>query len=135
SLYRFVDSICAFCAVQNRSPAYLPASKEFLAYVHELGEKTKKYLASFHTKLPSDSSSFNVYRQALAVLRIAWSEIHRRVKPTADADTLHLPSSLLWVFVRRLRTLSAFSDADFAVFHIEQLNYLQVVAEDIRGHA
>jgi hypothetical protein len=135
SLYRFVDSISAFTGVQIQSPAYLSASKLFLSYVHELGEKTKEYLTTFHTNTPSDAASFNIYRQELAVLRNAWSEIHRRVKPTADADTLHLPASLLWIFVRRLNTIPDFADVDFAVFHTEQLNYLQVVAKGIRDTA
>jgi hypothetical protein len=54
------------------------------------------------------------------------------VKPVADADTLRLPSALIQVLVRRLRALPDFANADFAVFHTEKLNFLQVVATGIR---
>lgn len=132
SLFRFVESICTFCGTSIESPAYLPASKEFLASIYELGEKTKEYLTLFHNRLPSDPTAYNVYRQVLTSLRYAWFDIHCRVKPVSDADTLHLPSPLIQVLVRRLRTLPDFARANFAVFHTEKLNFLQVVATGIR---
>jgi hypothetical protein len=132
SLFRFVESICSFCGTATESPAYLPASKEFLSSIFELGEKTKEYLTLFHDRLPVDPSDYGVYRQVLTSLRYAWFEVHRRVKPVADADTLHLPSALIQVMIRRLQGLSDFANADFAVFHTEKLNFLQVVATGIR---
>jgi hypothetical protein len=132
SLYRFVESICWFCGTASESPAYLPASKKFLSSIFDLGRKTKEYLSSFHQRLPSDPKAYSVYRQILVILRYAWFEIHCRVKPVADADTLHLPWALIQVLVRRLRTLPGFATADFAVFHTEQLNFLQVVAPGMR---
>jgi len=98
----------------------------------ELGEKTKEYLIRFHHRLPNDPADYGVYRQELTSLRYAWFEVHRRVKPVSDADTLHLPSALIQVLVRRLQTLPDFAKADFAVFHTERLNFLQVVATGIR---
>lgn len=132
ALYRFVESICSFCGTPSESPAYLQASRDFLSCIKDLGEKTKDYLLSFHQRLPADPLDYGVYRQELTTLRYSWFEIHRRVKPVSDADTLHLPSPLIQVLVRRLRSIPDFSRADFAVFHTEKLNFLQVVATGIR---
>jgi hypothetical protein len=135
SLYRFIETICVFCSTDSEYPAYLDASTKFLSYIRDLGTATKEYLVSFPDKLPSDLADYKLYRQELATLRSAWFELHKRVKPTDDADVLHLPAPLICAVLRRLRSIPKFKDIELAVFHTEQLNYLQVVATNIRETA
>jgi hypothetical protein len=132
SLYRFVEDICAFCSADSKYPAYLEANKKFLSHIAELGTATKEYLSSFPSKLPNSPADYKVYRQELATLRGAWSEIHKRVKPAGDADLLHLPAPLICGLLRKLRSAAEFKDVELAVFHTEQLNYLQVIATNFR---
>ena len=132
SLYRFVDSICAYCSLEAGYPAYPDPSKEFLLYVGELGNATKAYLETFPTRIPTDPNDYNIYRQELLNLRDNWFEIHRRVKPTSDADALHLPIPLIRAFTRRVSSVKGLEKTRLAVFHTEQLNYLQVVATGIQ---
>jgi hypothetical protein len=132
ALYRFIESIEAFCDVRRGFPAYLEASREFLVFVEQLAASTKKYLTDFPSKLPTDALRYASFRQELKTLRYAWFEIHRRIKPIADADTLHVPTPLISSLERRLRKVAAFQNTRFAVLHTERLNYLQVVASGIR---
>ena len=93
SLYRFVDSVCSSCERRGHYPAYLEANRSFIDYVCELGEATKTYLRSFPDKLKQTPlGDYNSARQELLNLRISWFELHRRVKPASDADTLDLHS-------------------------------------------
>jgi hypothetical protein len=135
SLLRFVESIRKFCEVRNGYPAFLPASQTFLEFIEQLAQATKKHLSTFPSRSPAGKDEFPIYRQELFTLREAWSEIHRRVKPIADADTLHVPSALIKSLERRLQTVDRFRETQFAVLHTEWLNYLQVVASRIRSTA
>src|SRR6266478_8758632 len=132
ALYRFIESIEVFCDVRRGFPAYLEASREFLVFVGQLAASTKKYLTDFPSKLPTDALRYASFRQELKTLRYAWFEIHRRIKPIADADTLHVPTPLISSLERRLRKVPPFQNTRFAVLHTERLNYLQVVASGIR---
>ncbi len=89
-------------------------------------------MLDFPSKLPTDLSRYPSFRQELKTLRYAWFEIHRRIKPIAEADTLHLPTPLVSGLERRLRSVLRFQKTRFAVLHTERLNYLQVVASGIR---
>jgi hypothetical protein len=133
SLLRFVESITKLCDLRPDYPAYLSASRDFLGLIQNLAQKTREYLSAFPSRAPTDRRKFPVYRQELFTLREAWSEIHRRVKPMADADTLHVPSALINALVRRLQTVGRFKESRVAVLHTEWLNYLQVVASRIRN--
>src|SRR5258708_3731750 len=135
SLFRFVESIRKFCEVRNGYPAYLSASQNFLRFIDQLAQATKQHLSTFPSRSPTNSREYPIYRQELFTLREAWSEIHRRVKPIADADTLHVPSALINTLVRRLQTVDRFQKVELAVLHTEWLNYLQVVASRIRSTA
>jgi hypothetical protein len=130
SLYRFVDAVCALA--EHPPSAYMVASERFFKYIRELGAQTKSYLEQFPTRLPAHPPLVKVYRQKLTILRDCWSELHRYVKPAVDADTLNVPFALLEVFYGRLNELPRFSDVTFTVFHLQQLNYVQVRASWIR---
>jgi hypothetical protein len=97
-----------------------------------LGKTTKDHLASFPDKLPANPRDYKIYRQELVTLRSAWFELHKRVKPSADADMLRLPAPLICALLRRLKSIPEYRDIELAVFHTERLNYLQVIATNIR---
>ncbi len=133
SLLRFVESIRLFCEIRKDYPAYLPASRDFLDFIDRLAQDTNRYLSSFPSRLPADPTDYPAYRQELWTLREGWSEIHRRIKPIADADTLRIPSALINSMVRRLQRNPKFEGTRLVVLHTQILNYLQVVASKIRG--
>lgn len=110
----------------------MAASELFFEYVKQLGARTKEYLEQFPTKLPIHPPFVKVYRQKLTIIRDCWSELHRYVKPAVDADTLNVPFALMEVFNRRLNELPRFNKVTFTVFHLQQLNYVQVKASWIR---
>jgi hypothetical protein len=130
SLYRFVDAVCG--AAETPPSAYMPASQLFFDYIKQLGARTKEYLEQFPTKLPTYAPLVKVYRQKLTIIRDCWSELHRYVKPAIDADTLNVPFALMEVFNTRLAELPEFNSVTFTVFHLQQLNYVQVKASWIR---
>lgn len=136
SLYRFVDSVCSSCHRRSGYPAYLESNRFFLDYVYELGDSTKRYLLSFPEKLSRvPASDYNVTRQELWNLRSSWFELHRRLKPASDADTLHLPYPLIRALVSRLHEITDFKTTRFVVIHTERLNYLQVTASSVEAAA
>jgi hypothetical protein len=130
SLYRFVDAVCS--VIESPPSAYMGASERFFAYIKQLGAETKAYLELFPTKLPTHPLLVKVYRQKLTILRDCWSELHRFVKPAVDADTLNVPFALMEVFNSRLNELPQFSRVTFTIFHLQELNYVQVKASWIR---
>lgn len=134
SLHRFISSVCATCEHREGGRAYPPPSDDFLKYIRQLGDCTKSFLESFPNSVPS-GPTYNFHRQKLWTLRSSWFELHQYVKPTTDAHTLSLPAPLIDGLLRRFRQLQGFAGTRFAVFHIEKLNYLQVVASGIRGIA
>jgi len=131
SLYRFVASVCAICDQREAGRCYLPASDIFLKYISHLGKRTKEFLEIFADSIPT-GPTYNLHRQKLWTLRSSWYELHQYVKPTTDAHTLSLPAPLIEGLIARFRNLPGFPDTRFAIFHIEKLNYLQVVASGIR---
>jgi len=130
SLYHFVESICALC--ENPTGAYIAPSDQFFAYITELGAKTKLYLSDFPAHIPRDPAFHRIYRQKLTILRGCWSEPHRLIKPSTDADTLNVPFPLLAAFYNKLNTLNHFADVTFTVFHLHDVNYVQIRASWIR---
>jgi hypothetical protein len=136
SLYRFVDSVCSSCHRTGVYPAYLESNRSFIDYVYSLGDSTKRYLLSFPEKLArTPASDYNVTRQELWNLRSSWFELHRRLKPASDADTLHLPYPLIRALVSRLHETTDFRTTRFVVIHTERLNYLQVTASSVETAA
>src|SRR5216684_2511234 len=133
SFYRFIDSIHKFCDWQPGFAAYLEGSSDFLSFVEQLANSTKAYLEDRPNNVPVNPTEYRVYRQELSLLRSAWHYVHRLVKPVADAHTLHLPESLIECLVRRLRSVQEFKDSKLAILHIKELNYLQVIANDMQS--
>lgn len=136
SLYRFVDSVCSSCQRRGGYPAYLESNRSFLEYVSGLGHATKRYLLYFPEKLAkTQARDYNITRQELWNLRSSWFELHRRLKPASEADTLHLPYPLIRALVWRLREVKEYGTTRFIVIHTEKLNYLQVTAASVETAA
>jgi hypothetical protein len=135
ALYHFVDSICARCDERRASPAYLGPSRKFFRYIRELGQATKVYTNDFVNSVPKDPRLYKVYREKLHLLASSWTALHRYVKAALDADTPSIPSPLVDSFLRRFTSIPRFKDAAFTVFHLHELNYLQVRAGFVRALA
>ncbi len=125
ALFSFVDSVCQFC-VDHDSPAYLSPSKEFFKYIRDLGDATKAYLNIFSEKAPKDSRLYQDYRQKLETIRSGWFEFHQFIKPAIDADTLSMPYPLVEALTRRLNQIKQLEKTKFILFHLDEVNYLQV---------
>ncbi len=136
SLYRFVDSISSLCDQPRDYPAYLPASEEFFKYIRLLGDSTKRYLDSFPQSVPTtDPVLYEARRSKLRLLRLTWFDIHQYVKAAVDADSLNVPLPFIDGVLRRLRKIPGLEKTDFTLFHIDELNYLQVRAGFFRDRA
>lgn len=131
ALYRFVDSV-AKLAEQSSSSVYVNASDEFFKYIRELGKKTKEYLCTFPNALPANDRLRIMYRQKLTVMWDAWRELHAFLKPATDADTLNTPFSLLEALYQKFHRIKGFENVEFTVFHLNEVNYLQVMASWFR---
>jgi len=131
ALYRFVGSVCNL-AEESSSSVYVKASDDFFEYIRVLGKRTKEYLIEFPKNLPTNDLLKNIHRQKLKVLRDAWSELHAFLKPTSDADTLNTPFSLLEALYQKFHRITGFENVEFTVFHLNEVNYLQVRASWFR---
>jgi hypothetical protein len=137
SLYQFVSSITQHCDSKNPAAAYLSSSERFFKYIVELGQATKAYVKDFpggRTQPPQ----FLDLRDDIAALRGSWQFLHLFVKPALDSDTLHLPTSLIQGLIERFREIPDYADTDFAIYHTDLFNYLNVqlnvfkpIADDI----
>jgi hypothetical protein len=125
SLYQFVSSITQYLETRNPAAAYLSSSERFFKYIIELGQATKAYLRNFPGGR-TQTAQFLDLRDDIAVLRGSWQFLHLFVKPALDSDTLHLPTSLIQGLIERFRETPGYSDTDFAIFHTDVFNYLNV---------
>jgi hypothetical protein len=140
SLHRFIDSIASSCQRNDEYPCYEEASRKFFDYIYSLAGATKAYLALFVSTLDpslasSDPQDFYSQTQVIRTLRDSWFELHQLVKPALDADTLHIPYSLVHALTRRFRRITGFDKAEFAVLHSTELNYFQIRASNMRKFA
>ncbi len=140
-------------------PVYTRPAQTFFKHIASLGLQTQEFLARFPDDAAKDARLTNSKRLKLLTLRTSWDSLHEYVGAVLDADTLHLPGPLLTLFETLLRPIMADDDADgtngngdqsgateggqlqaktakyeFAVFHTNQANYLQVpssIARDV----
>jgi hypothetical protein len=125
SLYQFVSSITDHCDSKSSAAAYLSSSEKFFSYVIELGNATKKYVSDFPGGR-TQAAQFLDLRDDIATLRSGWQFLHLFVKPALDSDTLHLPTSLIQGLIERFREIADYTDTDFAIYHTDLFNYLNV---------
>jgi hypothetical protein len=140
ALHRFIDSIASGCKVAGGYPSYAKSSTEFFKYILSLAEKTKAYLARFVEDLDpqlavDDPQDFYDRTQKIRNLRLNWFELHKLVKPALDADTLHVPCSLINALTARLQMIKGFEKVRFTVLHTNHLNYFQIGARSVRDFA
>jgi hypothetical protein len=136
TLFQFVYRIATLCERQRGPQTYDIASRTFLDYIRDLGNATLVYLDRFAESVPtSDPVLFYAHRQKLWNLRSNWNILHSFVKPAKDADTLRAPASLIAALTRRVAQIAGFENTKFAVFHTDELNYLHLNIDKIRGLA
>jgi hypothetical protein len=135
ALFSFVDSVCQQCEERLESPAYPQASRDFFSYIANLGRATKRFLNTFSYKAPQDPRLYIFYRGSLEVIRNGWFEFHQFIKPAVDADTLHIPFSLITALTSRFNDIKELKNTKFAVFHFNELNYLQVRVSAVKETA
>ena len=134
ALYGFVDSISVLCSRVPQSVAFTEPSFKFFQHVGKLAAASKSHLLSFDVGKAESANDddFHEMRDELRTIRSAWKELHKFIKAAIDADTLNQPSALISFMVARMRQLPGMSAADFAIFHTDEFNYLQVNPTSIR---
>jgi hypothetical protein len=134
ALYGFVDSISAQCSRIPQSVAFTESSTRFFQHVDHLATATKEHLAVFpedHIEAVTEEE-FHETRAELCTIRNVWKELHQFIKPATDADTLNQPTALVAAMLGRAKLLPELQDADFAIFHTDSFDYLQVNPTSIR---
>jgi hypothetical protein len=133
SLYAFVESVSAACTPAPQALAYTESSSEFFNFIIDLAKSTKEHLVGFERHADDSDEEFREARGELWTLRTAWRQLHRYIKPSADADTLDQPTALIDGMVSRLHLLSGFETTRFTIFHTDTFDYLQVNPGAISG--
>lgn len=134
ALYGFVDSISALCCQIPQSVAFTEPSMRFFGHIDDLACATKKHLEHFPARDvdAGTEEDFHHTRDELLTIRRAWQQLHRFIKSAVDADTLNQPTALVMAMLRRTKELPSMETADFAIFHTEKFDYLQVNPSSIR---
>ncbi len=136
SLYKFIDSVILPCAVKTHF-SYTSPSEEFFDFISKLGLSTKTHIADLSNELDealfaANPIDFDLRAQELATLRYSWFELHKFIKPAADAHTLESPAPLVTAMTARLRDLPGFENVRFAIVHTADLNYFQLHSNYVR---
>jgi hypothetical protein len=137
ALYGFVDSVSAHCNRIPQSVAFTASSARFFQHVDQLAAATKRHLSVFPAESVETTTEdeFHQTRDELLTIRRAWQELHQFIKPAVDADTLNQPSALVSAMRNRTKELPGLQHADFAIFHTDSFDYLQVNPTSIREAA
>src|ERR1700733_1584138 len=130
ALYAFIDYIIGEEGHREPSVAYGPAASRFLGFVTELATSCKDYIETWEV---DDDEEYEDRREELGTIRAAGKELHALIKPALDADTLRVPSAVVDGIVRRFKQLPNNGDAEFALFHSSEFNYVEVRTADL-GH-
>ncbi len=124
------------CAVARTDhPYYRDSSYQFFIHLENLIKKTLNYLED----LPRHPSKFTVIqrslRQKLKLLRDSWGLLHRYIKPSLDADALHIPLPLLDTLNDRLKQTPGCEKFDCAVFQLTAVNYAMLTYNEVNSVA
>lgn len=133
ALFRFVDAIVRRCSEIHEYPVYAGPSKTFLDYMSVLGNETKQFLEKFPESAERDNRTVNSKRRKLHSLRNGWEALHEYLKPALDADTLHIPTSLILALQDEVNRLEDLQDMKFAIFHSDR--YLQLPSGTLKETA
>jgi hypothetical protein len=131
-LHRFLQPIAKLCAVSETDhPYYRKSSYEFFSHLDKLIGMTLKYLEDLPQKPSKYPQIQRSVRQKLQVLRSSWGKLHRYIKPSLDADALHIPLSLLDAFQDLLQQVPRCGEFEFAVFQLTEVNYAMLTYEEV----
>jgi hypothetical protein len=126
ALFRFVDAVIRPCIDITEYPVYPRSSSDLVAKIKRLGDETKTFLDGFPAEAAKDPSTASSKRLKLSELRAHWETIHEYLKPILDADALHLPAALTTALQDAIDSIDVLKGISFTVFHINEVNYLQV---------
>jgi hypothetical protein len=126
ALYRFIDSVIRRCAEIHEYPVYSPSSEKFLQHVKKLGAETKEFLKHFPLSVEKDKDTARSKRRKLNSVRGGWENLHEYLQAALAADTLHVPTSLIFAIQDQINRLEDLENIRFTVFHSDQVNYLQL---------
>lgn len=126
-LYRFIEPMVRLCSeLRPDYPVFSNESQDFFKHIRELGEKTLKYLEDAPNNILKDPRLSPTRRQELQDLRYLWESLHEFLRPALDADSLHLPNSLIAALHDRVHETGEWQTFRFTLFHTAEANYLQV---------
>lgn len=131
-LHRFLQPIARLVKNAHEDHPYYPeATYAFFRYIGDLIGATLTYLEG----LPSRPGNFpavgHSIRQKLKLLRHSWGLLHRYVKPSLDADALHVPLALLNAFGDQLRKVEGCEQFQFAIFQLATFNYIMITQKQV----
>jgi len=107
-------------------PVFSDESRDFFEHIQKLGDKTLKYLESAPNEILKASRLSSTRRQELLDLRYLWESLHEFLRPALDADSLHLPNSLIAALHDRIHETEEWRTYRFTLFHTAEANYLQL---------
>ena len=128
-LHRFIEPLIRMCSdLREDYPVFADSSISFFSYISQLGLATQAYLESFpaYYEKSADERSANSKRQSLFTLKVSWETLHNYVRPALDADSLHLPMSLVTAFTDIVNSVQDWHSYQFVLFHTSEANYLQI---------
>ena len=132
NLHRFLQPIAKMCAVDPRDhPYYSDASYKFFAYINGLIGNTLTYLEGLSQRSSKHPEIQHSLRLKLKTLRHSWGLLHQYIKPSLDADTLHIPFPLLNVLNDKLQQVPRCENFECAVFHLTDLNYAMLIDNEV----
>lgn len=135
-LHRFLQPIAKMCAVDRRDhPYYNDASYSFFNHIYGLIVDTLKYLEGPSQRPSNHPQIQHSLRQRLKLLRDSWGLLHRYIKPSLDADALHIPFPLLNVLNDKLKQVPGCSDFECAVFQLAAVNYVMLPYNEVNRMA
>jgi hypothetical protein len=130
-LHCFIEPLIRMCSdLREDYPVFADPSLEFFSYISKLGTKTQEYLETFpaYYVKSTDERSARSKRQALFTIKNSWETLHNYIRPALDADSLHLPMSLITAFSDIVNAVDDWKDYKFVLFHTNEANYLQIPA-------
>lgn len=122
-LLRASDAVGMFCAEQVESFAYPEPTLKLFSYVGRIRELTREYVNTWLARSEKADDLAVIAESSFLTLAKFWSELHRYIKPAADAHALVAPSPLLRLARKRLGGVTGMSQSDFVVLITHELNY------------
>lgn len=125
-LFRLVNQIAAYVREHQGDRTYAPESRAFLEFIESAAKATKEFLEENIGRLCGNNGPSDGRLPArIAFISQIWGRLHNFVEPVVDADTLHIPVSLVALLNRQARALGLQDQPQIAIELASPLNYLQ----------